>query len=45
MMDYDIVWVKGHVEVFDSSGRFVCSADTEAEAYSEIEEIEAEAGV
>ena len=31
-MDYSIVWVRGHVEVFDWAGRFCFSADSEREA-------------
>ena len=31
-MDYNIVWVRGHVEVYDWAGRFCFSADNEREA-------------
>ena len=29
---YDILPVRGHYEVYDADGNFVCSADTRAEA-------------
>lgn len=35
-MDYDIVWVGGHVEVYDAGGNFYCSADSEREARNEL---------
>lgn len=35
-MHYEIRFVRGHVEVYDYSGKFVFSADTEAEAFAEI---------
>jgi len=38
-MDYRMVWVKGHVEVYDSQGNFFCSADSMWEAQQELEEI------
>ena len=31
-MDYNMVWVRGHVEVYDWAGRFCFSADNEREA-------------
>ena len=34
-MDYSIVWVRGHVEVYDWAGRFCFSADNEREAREE----------
>ena len=37
-MDYSIVWVRGHVEVYDRAGRFLFSADSESEALRELEE-------
>ena len=37
MKDYDIVWVRGHVEVYDWAGRFCFSADNEREALAELE--------
>ena len=37
MKDYDIVWVRGHVEVYDWAGRFCFSADNEREALEELE--------
>ena len=37
-MGYDIISVRGHYEVYDSCGRFVCSADTRSEALAELEE-------
>ena len=36
-MYYDIVSVRGHYEVYDSQGNFICSADTKSEAISELE--------
>ena len=36
-MDYSIVWVRGHVEVYDHAGRFCFSADNEREAQEELE--------
>ena len=36
-MDYDIIWVRGHVEVYDHAGRFCFSADNEREARQELE--------
>ena len=38
-MEHRIVWVRGHVEVYDSMGRFCFSADNEREAREELEEI------
>ena len=35
-MDYEIVWVQGHVEVYDWAGRFCFSADNEREALEEL---------
>lgn len=35
-MEYEIRSVRGHVEVFDGSGRFLFSADTEREAREEL---------
>lgn len=37
-MEYRMRWVHGHVEVYDSVGRFCFSADTEREAQEELEE-------
>ena len=37
MTDYDIVWVRGHVEVYDWAGRFCFSADHEWDALAELE--------
>ena len=37
-MKYTMKWVRGHVEVFDQSGRFLFSADSEGEARRELEE-------
>lgn len=36
-MDYRIVSVRGHYEVYDRSGRFILSADTRSEAEADIE--------
>lgn len=38
---FDIRYVGGHVEVFDSLGRFCFSADTLSEAHEELEEFRA----
>lgn len=35
-MEFEIRFVRGHVEVFDHSGRFLFSADTECEALEEL---------
>jgi len=35
-MEFEIRFVRGHVEVFDHSGRFLFSADTEQEAMEEL---------
>ena len=35
-LDYNIVWVRGHVEVYDWAGRFCFSADSEREAREEL---------
>lgn len=35
-MDYRIINVKGHVEVYDSLGQFLFSADSEAEALADL---------
>ncbi len=35
-MDYTIIWVRGHVEVYDWAGRFCFSADSEREAREEL---------
>ena len=35
-MEYEIRWVYGHVEVYDSAGVFRFSADSEREALSEL---------
>lgn len=37
-MDYQMVYVAGHVEVLDQSGRFIFSADTREEAWQELAE-------
>ncbi len=39
-MRYEIIPVRGHYEVYDASGNFICSADTRHEALSELEESE-----
>ena len=36
-MYYDIIWVQGHIEVYDNAGRFCFSADSEGEALAELE--------
>ena len=35
-MEVEIRFVRGHVEVFDLTGRFLFSADTEQEARQEL---------
>ena len=35
-MYYDIIWVQGHIEVYDNAGRFCFSADSEGEALGRI---------
>lgn len=39
-MNYKIRYMRGHVEVFDSQGNFLFSADNEYEAENEIREME-----
>lgn len=36
-MNYDIVWVRGHIEVYDNAGKFCFSADNEREVWEELE--------
>lgn len=38
-MEYDFIWVRGHIEVFDCAGRFCFSADTEQEAMEELAQV------
>lgn len=38
---FEMRWVRGHVEVYDAWGRFCFSADTETEAREELREMEA----
>lgn len=40
-MEYEMRWVCGHVEVYDSTGRFWFSADTEREALAELRDLAA----
>lgn len=35
-MEYRIVYVMGHVEVYDNQGQFLFSADSEAEALEDL---------
>jgi len=37
-MEYSIRYVRGHVEVYDRLGRFLFSADSEAEAENMLED-------
>ena len=37
-MSYEIRYVHGHVEIYDQTGRFCCSGDTEGEALAELED-------
>ena len=34
---YKIIPVRGHYEVYDANGNFICSADTRSEALEELE--------
>ena len=34
-MEYELVWVREHIEVYDGAGRFCFSADNEREAREE----------
>jgi hypothetical protein len=43
-MKYNIRHIRGHVEVFDSKGRFILSADNETEADRELREMDEWAG-
>ena len=36
---FELRYVKGHVEVYDSAGRFCFSADTRSEAEEELREL------
>ena len=36
MSNYNIMAIRGHYEVYDAEGNFVCSADSYSEAISEI---------
>lgn len=35
-VEFNIQFVRGHVEVYDGAGRFLFSADTEGEALAEL---------
>ncbi len=37
---YSLQYVRGHIQVFDPSGKFLFSADTEREAREELKEYE-----
>ena len=37
-MEYWLRYVQGHVEVYTAAGRFLFSADTEAEAWAALED-------
>lgn len=39
VMEYKIIWVRGHVEVYGADGEFFFSADNEREAREELREI------
>ena len=39
-MEYKMVWVREHVEVFDCAGRFCFSADTMQEAWAELDDLD-----
>ena len=38
-MEYTMVWVNGHVEVYDNRGQFGFSADNRREAMEELREV------
>ena len=38
-MEYKMIWVRGHVEVYGADGEFFFSADNEREAREELREI------
>ena len=38
-MEYTVIWVKGHIEVYDANGEFCFSADTQAEVREELMQI------
>ena len=40
-MDYKLKVVNGHIEVYDRTGRFLFSADTEQEALQDLQGIDA----
>ena len=35
---YSIKYIRGHVQVYDVNGKFLFSADTEREAWEELED-------
>ena len=35
---YSIKYIRGHVQVYDMSGKFLFSADSEREAWEELED-------
>jgi hypothetical protein len=35
-MEYELIWVNGHIEVYDSTGAFRFSADSRREAEEEL---------
>ena len=35
-MEYELVWVREHIEVYDGAGRFCFSADNEREVREEL---------
>ena len=37
IMAYKIISVRGHYEVYDRRGNFICSADTRSEAEEELD--------
>ena len=37
-MEYSMVWVRGHIEVYDADGAFLFSADTRQEAVEELQD-------
>lgn len=38
---FELRYVRGHIEVYDSTGRFYFSADTMSEAQSELQSMDA----
>lgn len=39
MEEYNVIAVRGHYEAYDSSGKFICSGDTQTEVENELKEV------